>query len=203
MATRLTVSTEFYNEEKLRNKEPRNLFDPESIEVNIIDSENRTLAKPTPLRLSMGKYIAHIDSDLLIEGSSYEVRWIYYIYPGSYQIQRHSFTYNATHPTISGMCRIFGTISPMGVPVSNAVIEASVVKDGYSKHFETARKHSLSNVFGQWDIYLPVGERSNIIIVETNENKYFQVPNSSSYSFSSISSLVVTYTATDSFGNPV
>jgi hypothetical protein len=203
MATQLTISAKFYNKEKLKNKEPNNLFDPDNITINIVDSNTNIIEAPIPLRLSQGQYIARIDSSILTDGNSYEVRWIYDLYPDTYQIQRYSFTYNASHPTITGMCRVHGTIFTFGLPIANAIIETTVIKDGFSKHFATSSNSTVSDVFGRFDVYLPIGERVDLFIQEINEKKYFQVPNTPSISLDSISPLVVTYTATDTFGNPV
>lgn len=202
MAT-LLISAKFYNKEALKNKEPENLFDPNSIEIQVLDSNRDIVEKPTPLRLSQGQYIANLDSDVLINGESYEIRWIYDLYPDTYQVQRYSFTYISSHPTITGMCRVFGTVETFGLPVGDSIIEAMVIKDGYSKHFAHSSNNTVSDVFGNWDFYLPIGERVNLVIQETNEKKYFEVPDVASISITNIEALVVTYTATDAFGNPV
>ena len=194
------LSATFYNKEALSSLSPQDLYDPARISVYIIDADGSNIARPAPIRLSKGKYIVNVDETMFADNQPYEIMWLYDLYPGCPQVQRYSFTYNVT-ADISGMCRVYGNVTGV-FPLANARVEYSVLKDGYSVHFAMFNDRTMTDVFGDWNIFLPQGKNACIIIPAINDRKTFVVPAELSVAYDALEN-ITTLVQTDSFGNLV
>ena len=198
----LMVGHEFYSAEALKNREPETLFDPASIEIKIVDMDGEVVQRPAAIRLSKGRYISNINDNLLISGRHYEIRYIYELAPNSPQIFRESFTHLPGYTSISGLCRIYGSVKVMGMPSGSRRVDFYTFKDGYSKAFAQEVAVSETNCFGSFSVYLPIGKRAEVSIPDLRESKFFEVPNSTTINYVDLTELT-SELQTDSFGNPV
>lgn len=196
------LGARFYNAEALSNREARDLFDPSQIRIYIVDKYDSNIARPTPIRLSQGTYMCQVDEDILSNGETYNVVWVYDLHPGCPQVLRQSFIYNETPPVISGLCRIYGSIEKYGFPVAGATVMHSQIKNGYTSAFSMFNDKTVADAFGQWSLYMEQGSVGYIVIPEINIRKYFTTPSETSKSFDDITELTAIIN-TDSFGNPI
>lgn len=194
----------FYNCEALTNtyNNERDLHDPSSINIYVIDENEARIATPKPIRLSQGIYIAWLEEDILESNKVYEALWVYEIHAGSQQVYRKVFIYNKTPPTIAGYCYVYGNIDLNGYPVASAKVSFATLKNGYSSHFSTKYDFATTDMFGDWGVSLPQGTTISMSIPDTKDNKFFVVPAVNSISFDAIPALQENI-ITDSFGNLV
>ena len=203
MALKFRISETFFNREALKNVETENLFDPSDIQIKVIDSTDNSINhKPTPIRLSRGKYIADIDSTNLIILRQYSIRWNYNLFPGSPQVKRSTFIFQDAKVELNGMCNVFGNVSKFGLPSEDQIIEIALRKEGFSRHFNSSQMDTITDLFGNFTVLLPRGETVQIYIPTTRERKLFIVPDLSTKDFDEIEDIQEDI-ETDAFGNLV
>ena len=197
MAT-LLASNSFYKQEALDTINTQDYYDPASIVVNLVSDEG-VIAKPLITRLSVGRYVASIDSDLLVDKKHYELLWLYDLYPDCPQISRQQFIYNATPADIAGLCRVYGTYKPFGIPEYGIKVVISTT-DGPSKLKILANDYTITDSFGQWSFFIE--QDAYAIIRIGNSFKYVKIPEQGSVSYDDLPS-TESVIPTDKFGNPI